>query len=220
MLERQLFGILEFCLDESEFPEESREVFDAFLARVISTYGTTGGLYNSSTVLAEKLPARFLDGIFLNPACPASYRRQLFLERHQRANALDHIAISELMDWCRQGNFQERILVLAEAAYPFTCDDELDAVALSQLANAMIDVTDDPAAVLGHFANRTCPRAWSGSRADIIARRAGSLEILLEDGRPKVRRAAEERLAWIRRLVERERRGEQAEDQRRDQRFE
>lgn len=220
VLEHRLSGVLEFCLDESEFPEESHDVFDAFLARVISTYGTTGGLFNASAVLAEKLPVRFLDGVFLNPACPASYRRELFLERHQRTNALDHIEIAELMDWCRQGNFQERLHVLAEATYPFTCDDERDVVALTRLANAMIDVTDDPAAVLGHFANRTCPRGWSGSRADIIAQRARSFESLLGDSRPAVRRAAEEQMAWIGQLVERERRREQAEDQRRDQRFE
>ena len=219
VLKRHLLDVLKSCLDESEVPEESRDVFDAFLARVIATCGTAGGLHSSSAVFAEKIPARFLDGIFLNPQCRASYRFELFSERCQGANALDHITIAELMDWCRQGNFQKRLLMLADSVYPFT-SDEGDAVVLSQLAHAIIDATDDPPAVLGHFANRSCPRMWSGSRADIIAQRSRSFEVLLEHNRPAVRRAAEGLMTWTRQLVERERQGEEAEDRGRDQRFE
>ena len=216
--ERQVSEVLEFCLDETEFPDESREVLDAFLARVIATYGTTGGLHGTTAVLAEKVPARFLDGIFLNPECPASYRRELFSERHHRANALDRIGIAELIDWCRQGDFQERLTMLSQAVHPFTSDGE--GVSFSELAHAIIDSAHNPEAVLGNFANSIRPSGWSGSLADIISRRCQPFEALAQDNRPAVRGAADELIVPIRRSEDRERERERSEDRERDQRFE
>ena len=218
--DRHLAAVLNFCLDPAEFPEETTDAFDAFLDRVIKTYGTTGGLHSAPAVLAEKLPAQFLDGIFLNSACLASYRRELFSERHQRANALDRIGIPILMDWCQQEDFQERLTMLSQAVHPFTNDAEEEGVAFSELAHAILDSAHDPEVVLGNYANSIRPSGWSGSLADIIAARCQPFQALTQDDRPAVRRAAEELIVHIRRSQDRERERERLEDRERDQRFE
>ena len=218
--DRQLSKVLEFCLDQMEFPEETAEVFNAFLARVDKTYGTTGGLHGAIAVLAGKVPSRFLDGIFLNPTFEPIHRRELFSERHQRANALDRIGITTLLDWCHQGDFQERLAMLSRAVNPFANDAEGEGIAFSEPAHTIIDATRNPAIVLGNFANSIRPSGWSGSLADIIARRCQPFEALLQDDRPKVRSAVEALIVHIRQAEARERQRERVEDQERDQRFE
>lgn len=218
--DRHLAAVLDFCLDDTEFPEETAEVFDAFLARVAATYGTTGGLHGATAVLAEKVPARFLDGIFLNPTFQPTHRRELFSERHQRANSLERVGIPALMTWCHQGNFQERLAMLAQAVHPFANDADDEGIVFSDLAHAIIDSTRDPATVLASFANSIRPSGRSGSLANIIARRRRPFELLFGHEREDVRTSAAKLVPQIRDAEERERQRERAEDQERDQRFE
>ena len=216
----RLSEVLKFCWDDTAFPEETDEVFDAFLARANKTYGATAGLRRSIAVLAEKAPLRFLDGIFLNPTIGPNYRRELFSERHHSGNALDRIGTATLMDWCRQDDFQERLTMLSQAVHPFTSNAENEGIEFSELAHAMIDSTRNPAVILGNFANSIRPRGGSGSLAEIIARRCRPFEALQQDRRSAVRRAAEGLIVRIRQSEDQERRRERAEDQERNQRFE
>ena len=218
--ERHLAVVLKFCLDAAESPKDTTDALDAFLARIIRTYGTTGGLRKATAVFAEKVPAPFLDGIFLNPACTGSYRRELFSERRQGWHPLDRIGVTELMNWCHQGDFQERLTMLSQVVHPFTDDSEGEVTSFSELAHAIIDLTHNPEVILGNFANSIHPSGWSGSLADIIARRCQPFETLAQDDRPVVSGAAEQLIVRIRRLEDRARKRERLEERERDQRFE
>ena len=78
--QRHLPEVVDFCLDEAEFPQEATDLLDAFLARVTSPYGFVAAFRATAAVLAENLPFRFLDGAVLNAALEDHHRRELFAE--------------------------------------------------------------------------------------------------------------------------------------------
>ena len=215
-----LWAVLDFCLDDTEFPERTAEVFDAFISRMAAPLGATRGLRGAAAVLAERAPARFLDAIFLDPAFEPVHRRELFSERHRSENALDHVGIPTLMAWCHGGDFQERLTMLAQAVRPFVNDANGEGAVFSELAHAIIDSTRDAAPILVSFAQSIQPSGWLGSLAGIIARRRRPFELLLTHKREDVRAAAEKLIPRIACAEERERQRERAKDQERNQRFE
>ena len=88
---------------------------------------------------------------------------------------------------------------------------------ISEHAHAIIDVSSDPSAVFGHFAQFVRPGGWSGSLAEIIARRLRAFETLLQHERSDVRSAAAGLITQIKGWEDRERQRERAENQDRDQ---
>ena len=110
--------------------------------------------------------------------------------------------------------------MLAQAVHPFANDADDEGIVFSELAHAIIDSTCDPATVLASFANSIRPSGWSGSLANIIARRRRPFEVLFGHEREDVRTSAAKLVPQIRDAEERERQRERAEDQERDQRFE
>lgn len=217
---RHLPRVLEFCLDESKCPEETADTLDAFLGRVNSPSAIVSGLRTAATILAERLPFHFLDGVCLDPAFEAHNRRRLFAEGHSEASILAGLDSATMMEWCRQGDFRSRLTALAETIRPFTDGDQPDGVVFSPQARTILDAAQDPIPVLNHFANSIRPRGWSGSLAAIIASRRRAFEALLQDDRPDVRSAAQDLIPRLRDWERQERRRESGEDRRLNQRFE
>ena len=214
-----LSKVLRSCMDEVEFPTETGEVFDAFLTRLRASYGYVSGIEKAVAILAEKAPFRFLDGIFFDAALK-DYRHTVFRVGRDEKNPLSGVSVTTLLDWCRQGDLQERLIMLSEAIYPFKKEPEGDGVVLSEQAYAIIDATRDPSTVLRNFCSSVRPNGWSGSLANIIAKQGQAFRALLEHDRSDIRDAAEAVIAQISQWEERERHLERAEDERREQRFE
>ena len=214
--------VLTSCLNEAEFPQEVGEVFDAYLARVRRSYSHMGALEASAAILAEKATFRFLDGVFLDPDLTDARRHQIFREGTHRKNPLANVCVEALLDWCRQGNFQiqERLSMLSGAIYPFEKEPDGDGVVLSEQARTIIEEAQDPSAILRNLCSSVRPSGWSGSLADIIAKRRQAFETLLEHDRPNIRDAAAARIAEMKEWEEQERRYEQTRDRQREQRFE
>ena len=209
------------CLDETEFPEKTREVFNAYLDRVRTPHSHVYGLENSVAVLAEKATFRFLDGIFLDPDLTDDHRRMVFMEVFDRKNPLSGVCAEKLLDWCRQGdNFQARLVMISEAIHPFDKRPNGEEVVLSEQTRTIIDAAQDPSTVLRHLYSSVCPMAWSGSRAKIIAERRQAFEMLLKHERSDIRAGALTHIAELRRREKEERHDEQARDRQREQRFE
>ena len=215
-----LSEVLSSCLDEAEFPQEIGEVFDAYLERLRTSYGYDGGLNNAVAVLAEKTPFRFLDGVFFDPDLEDDHRHGIFREQHDERNSLSGVCVRVLLDWCRRGNFQERLAMISEAVYPFVKEPDGDGIVLSEQAHAIVEATQVPSTVLRNLTSFVQPSSWSGSLADIIAHRRQALETLLEHDRPGIRAAAATHIAEIKRWEAQERQREQAMDRQREQRFE
>ena len=217
LIDLNLSEVLKCCMDEIEFPAETSEVFDAYLTQLRESYGHMGGIETAVAILAEKAPFRFLDGIFFDPAL-TDYRQDIFREDLDEKNLLSGVRAATLLDWCRQGDFQERLVMLSEAIYPF--EKEPEDVVLSEQAHAIIDVTQDPSTVLKNFCSSAYPSGWSGSLANVIAKRGQAFRTLLEHDRSDIRDAAEAVIAQISKWEKQERHRERAEYERREQRFE
>ena len=215
----RLSEVLKSCMDEAEFPKETSGVFGAYLSRLRRLHGYVGDIEKAVAVLAEKATFRFLDGIFFDSVLK-NYRHAIFREGRDEKNSLSEVCVATLLDWCRQGDFQERLIMISEAIYPFEKESEGDGVVLSEQAHAIIDATQDPSTVLGNLCSSVQPSGWSGSLANVIAKRGQAFKALLEHSRSDIRKAAEVAIAKINQWEERERHREQAEDERREQRFE
>ena len=89
--QRHLPEVVDFCLDEAEFPQEAIDLLDAFLAGLNYPYAFVAAFRATAAVLAEKLPFRFLDGAVLNPALEDHHRRKLFAESRRLNSPLDGV---------------------------------------------------------------------------------------------------------------------------------
>ena len=217
-----LSEVLAPCLDETEFPEKTARVIDACLERLRASYGYVYGLEDAITVLAGKATSRFLDGIFFDPTLEDNHRQEVFREQHDEKNLLSGVSAEALLDWCWQGDFdfQERLSMLSAAIFPFEKEPDGDGVVLSEQACAIIEAARNPCAILRNLSSSVQPSGWSGSLADIIAKRGQAFEVLLKHERPDIRAAAETQIAEIKKQEEQSRRYERESDRQREQRFE
>ena len=220
MMDHQLSTVLETCMDDNEFPIETDEILDSFVTGLQGSHGYLGDLNETVAVLAAKAPLRFLDRVLLGENLNDYHHSILFRDALVGRNPLCGIAPATLLDWCRQGNFQERLLRISEAISPFEEEKDGDVVDFSEQAHAVIDEVQDVSAVLTSFASSTSLGHGQGWLSDTIARRIQPFEALLLDTRPQVRQAAEALVPQLRKFEHRERQREQDEERQRDQSFE
>ncbi|MCY4378733.1 MAG: hypothetical protein OXC39_02740 [Candidatus Dadabacteria bacterium] len=212
-----LSEVLKSCMDETEFSEETSDVFDAYFAWLKKSYGFGGDIKAIEAVLAEKATFRFLDLIFFDPTLKDYRCQQVFNERYC---PLSNVNVTTLLNWCQQGNFQERLGMISEAIYPFEEEPESDGVVLSKQAHTIIDATQDPNIVLRNFSTFVQPYVYTGSAVTIIAKRRQAFEVLLKHDRSDIRNAAATQISQIKKLEESMRRYEQADYKQSEQRFE
>ena len=204
-------------MDETEFPEETSDVFNAYFARLKEPYYYSANTAEIAAALAEKATFRFLDLIFFGPTLEDYRRRQVFNERYC---PLSNVNVTTLLNWCQLGNFQERLGMISEAIYPFEEEPESDGVVLSEQAHVIINATQDPSTVLRNFSTFVQPHAYAGSAVIIIAKRRQAFEVLLKHDRPDIRNATATQISKIKELEESTRRYEQADYKQSEQRFE
>ena len=210
--------VLASCLDEAEFPEETGEVFDMYLKCLKAWGGQIHGIEEAVVVLAEKATFRFLDTVFYGPGIEGVHRYGIFHGIFDEKNPLSGVCVETLLAWCRRGNFQERLVMISEAIYPFEKGPDSDGVVLSEQARAIIEAAQDSSTVLRNLGFSVYHS--SGVEANIIAKRRQAFETLLKHDRPDVRAAAETQIAEIKRREEQERRYERENDRQHEQRFE
>ena len=93
----RLSDVLAYCLDETEFPEETDAVFDAFFARVRRSVVWVAALETSAAALAEKATFRFLDDIFLDPDLTPAHRSRVFAEGDYKKSPLSGVPVEALL---------------------------------------------------------------------------------------------------------------------------
>ena len=166
------------------------------------------------------MPVGFLNGSFASDSNNVTRRYILFSRATNGENPLSLIPTPALLDWCRKGELQARLLMLAESIYPFEELRETAEVGFSEHAKAIIDATANLPAVLSSFAESVFNISLTNNQHDIVMRRRRPFEVLLRDGGPRTRTAAE---AAIHRIDERqcwEREATVDRDREQDQRFE
>lgn len=212
--------VLAACMDEAEFSQETGEVFDAYLERVRASYGLVGGLRKTVAVLAEKAPFRFLDGVFFAPGLQDVHQRGVFREWHDEKNSLSGVPVEVLLDWCRQGDFQQRLVLISKAVCPFAKEPDGERIVLSEQVLTILEAARDPSTVLRNLHSLVQSRGWSGSLADAVTEQRRAFETLLGHSRPAVRVAAAAKVAKIKKQEEEVRGYERKMDGQREQRFE
>lgn len=212
--------VLNCSSNDASLAPEINELLQAFFVAIRTSYGYIGDLEETAQALIAKAPHTFLDKVFLGNELSEAERASLFAERHWEGNVLSALDASILLDWCSQGEFQERLALVSESIYPFTTTSGNADIEFSDQAIALLDASPDASETLTRFAHCVRPSGWSGSLANIIARRRRPFELLLEHERKDVRAAVEKLIPRIREAEHREQERERIEDQNRDQRFE
>ena len=139
-------------------------------------------------VLAGRQPIQFLDRAFRQGEEYDLVRILIFREGSLGENPLSCIDVSDLLGWCRQGDFQHRLATLAKHIFPFSKEEEQAVRCSRSRPGPILDEADDVSDILMSYARSIQPSGCSGSRADIIARRLRAFERLLKDPRPRVRK--------------------------------
>ena len=213
-------NVLKVCVQDTLFLAETEDLFEAFFSCVNTGKASAIGLAKTVTTLAEKMPLRFLDGAFASDSSNVTSRYILFSLATNRENPLSCISTSALMNWCRKGDFQARLLSLTDWIDPFAEQNEAAEIDFSGHAKAIINATANPSSVLSSFAESIYSVSLTNNQDNIVTRRRRPFEALLRDGGPRTRTAAE---AAIHRIDEKQRREREASIDRygeQDQRFE
>ena len=198
MIGHHLSRVLDKCMHEDEFPAETQTVVDAVFFRWNNSYGMFGGIDDAVSVVAERSPIAFLDGLFFSPGVKEHHRYHVFRERRHARNPLSNVPVKTLLRWCELGDFQERLMLIADLIFPFAEDTASDKIVLSEQARGLIDATDNPNALLDVLSRCIEPSVISGSLANLIATRADALRTLLTHERADICAAANQVLIQMR----------------------
>ena len=174
-------NVLKACMNNTHTDKETEDLFEAFFSCVYSNKGSAIGLAKTAATLAERMPLQFLDGAFASDSNVTS-RHILFGRATNGENPLSRISTAALLDWCRNGDFQERLLMLAERIEPFAEQGHAAEPRFSDTARAIIDATENPNAVLLVFAESPFSMRFTNNQGDIIAKRRVPFEVLSRDG--------------------------------------
>ena len=186
--------VLDEFLHQDPFPDETQAVLDAVFIRWNNSYGVFGGIEDALRIVAERSPTRFLDGLFVSPGVQEHHRYHVFRERRRAINPLSNVPAETLLCWCERGEFQERLMMVAELIVPFAQATGSEEIVLSEQARALIDASDNPSALLDILSRYGERRVISEGLANLISARAEAFRTLLTHERTDVRAAANQLL--------------------------
>ena len=190
--------VLDNCIDKCRPGKDLDELMEAFFECQRDPSVSLLEPHKVQRTLAGRQPDLFLDRAFREGEDYERARSWILREGMSAENPLSCIEAADMLAWCRQGDYQNRLAALAEHIFPFSGEMEAAGAILSERARTILDEAKDRAGILSSYARSVQPGMWSGSMADIIARRVPAFESLLDDPRPDVREAARTILLDIR----------------------
>jgi hypothetical protein len=105
----------------------------------------------------------------------------------RRDTLVSEVEVQALIDWCRDGEGEERFEFAAAACKLFIFDkDEDTAISLHEAPLRLLHESTDKIAVLTQLKRRFYPSGWSGSLADVLERRRALLPALNPDQEPEL----------------------------------
>lgn len=198
------------------------------LRQIIPTDGKKYGNYNETRKVAmrpffEKQPVVALEEV-CQPDEEGSYDYLYFLlgNRFQDdgASMLGLVPDEALLDWCKI-DLKKRVPVALEHLPIFEANENESGLLNPRKSIKLLwKEAEDKREALAHLVNRIQPRSWSGSRADIIEKRANILAALEDDATPDMLEAIAEKRGELKHLIEQERAHELKEQKRELESFE
>ena len=193
---------------------------DAIFSVVDERHGYVHSFENEVRATAARCPEEFLDRVFSGDEKTQRTRR-FFLERGGLEKIpLGAIEIDKLIGWCNRNGDPEVWRTVAASINHWVEDDTNSQVVLSVQATKFLEAAPNPEDILSAYADKIEPMSWSGSRADIMARRLGALKISMAHPNENVASAARIVVAEASRRVCAEREWERRRDEEREQTFE
>jgi hypothetical protein len=170
--------------------------------------------------LAEVQPIVFLDVFLAEGGIEDYQRRRMFsddIERHD--NPLSQITDGVLLSWC-EADPTSRYPSVASTMRAFRKSDETGRYEWKPCVYTILEKAPDLEGILEHIDGAIRPMSWSGSRADILQRRAVLYLQLYEHDNEEVVAWARSRHATLQEEIRYERNREEQEDRGRNESFE
>ena len=171
--------------------------------------------------LATLQPAAVLDELLNNEKLPSHVHPWIFgdIIDNEEADPLSNIRDQIIVEWC-EVNPVVRYPLIAAAVRPFKASQKDDALEWTSLALSIIENSPDAVAVLSKLKKSLAPRSWSGSRADIMEKRAVLIGDLTRHRNPVVSEWANREEQKFREDIRSEREWEEKQNRSTDERFE
>jgi hypothetical protein len=134
-------------------------------------------------------------------------------------NPLSDVSDESIISWCGKDR-NVRYPRIALAVPTFVRNAETKGLEFSPLMLRLIEQAPDVAALLESMSGMLIPMSWSGSRADLLERRAVALQQLFEHARAEVSSWARHKHAELREAMRRERQFEESWRREQDESFE
>ena len=214
-----LSKVLRKSINEAELADQMGELLEALSTGLKLSHGRLGNLNGALAIIAEETTEEFLDCIFFESGLQRREWEVVFRERRE-GSPLSAVDVSRLVNWCEQGDFERRLVLLAEAICPFEKGSREGELKLTAQAHFVVDAATNPSAVFEAIAPATNPGFWVGNRSDSLEKRRKALKVLLQHDRADIRDTASVLIERMRKWEEEQRQRERAEDEWRGQRFE
>jgi len=169
---------------------------------------------------ARTQPDIFLDEFLVSLDDDRYEQRWIFTtDPDEDKNPLEAIDEDVILSWC-QADPGVRYPILASSINPLQNATTNEGLQVRPIVYSMIDNAPDVEVVLDRLAERIWPMSWSGSRADVLARRGVLFQELFTHDNSIVRTWARAQHAKLQHAVQAERDSEDREYRQRHERFE
>ena len=193
---------------------------DAIFDVVDSKHGHRRLFNDAARQTAELMPNEFLGRVFIDDD---ERRRGRFnyVERGSLTTpVLSSTNVETLIAWCKRRNDPKVWKVIAAGLQLWVSTDGDNAVQLTDAAVRFLEASPVPEDILRTYASKISPWSWSGSRAEIMERRAQSFKVLFQQADPHISALAQEIVAEETKRISNVRQREHRLDEEREQRFE
>ena len=184
------------CMDDAVSSDQFEEVLDALIGGLKSTNGHIGNFDKAVGEIAKAATSQFLDAIFLEPTLTNQERESIFRESGE-CSVLTGVQVDDLLNWCKEQDFEERLVLIAGAIYPFEKESQAGEGRLTEQALALIEAAVKPSPVIGALASATGLDSGIGFPGSMMANHCRAFEKLTDHKRLDVREAANEQVQRI-----------------------
>lgn len=212
-------AVLAPCLTLEGNDDEKSAWLNAIFISVDNHYGFAPGYNQAIQMTAASMPEAFLDRVFSGDERQLELRLH-FLEHSGYRRSLLATDVERIVEWCRVKADQIIWTGVATAMDVFTTSGDEKSISVSDRCIQFLEASPYPEQVLSSFAGRITPNGWSGSRAEIMQRNTNALAVFALHQNPAVASSAKRIIAEAATWIAKERQRERREDEASEQRFE
>lgn len=217
-IDHHMANVMTACLSRDDNEMEKSAWLDAIFSSVDAHYGSAPGCDKAIQVTAATMTGPFLDRVFSGDEQQRRYRLR-FLERGGfRRATLATTDVGRIIEWCHGKGDPTIWEGVASALDLFATTSDEETVSAGYAGIRFVEASPYPEHVLKSYARRITPSGWSGSRANIMERNTNALAVFTQHQNPAIAspamRIIAEAATWISKERDRERREDEANEQR------